>query len=169
MASRSVTASTMRADAPPRHPHIGEGADGGEVFDRPLTVAAAVDRLYEGWQKAIDEAGGTIWLAASMERSHPDVSKRVRHVRNDKGEVMKTTLDMVGHILVDDPDDKEKKNEKARAVFVAFVNDLCGYEMPKKKRRQKSPEEKAAESKQELLKFGEKGREAVERIFGDDA
>ncbi len=112
-----------------RTPNGGLGSRRGEQLELvprdSSSVAEHIDGLHRVLGEAVEEAGGTVWLAASMEKPHPEVSLRVRRAPDSKGVTQKATLDMVAHLATD---------LQARAVFLAGLCDLWGFEPPAPKR-----------------------------------
>lgn len=152
-------ARSSPAEAPARHPHEGCGAGAGPVqlplnLPADATIAQHVDGIYRAWQEAVDEAGGTVWLAASLGKSHPDVGRRVRHEADDKHDVKETTLKMVGHIGPD---------AKARLVFLAGLCELWGCEPPQLKRV--VTEEQIGRATLEVLEESGKVGEAIKQAL----
>lgn len=168
MKSTSRIGDTLPQTRPQRHPNEGLGGawdveqpELPGLSAAPSTIAEHLAGIYRAWQEAVDEAGGTVWLAASMEKSHPGVSLRVRHALDSKGEVQKSTLDMLAHVGPD---------AKARMVFLAGLCELWGCEPPQLKRIVTDAEigRATVEELEEAGKIGEALKQRIAKRLGCD-
>jgi len=131
--TRSVTRKNPR-----RAPEVGVGQERGQQelsLRQQQSIASIIDELYEVFQAAVDASGGTVVLAASMEKGLTQVSLRVRHAPDSKGEVQRATLDMLGHVVAD---------QNGRRAFLFGLCDRWNF---------KHPDQKCDPSVQERYRF----------------
>lgn len=166
MASKSVTSINMRPAPPPSEPQAGGGALGEQApaLVDPVadTDAAKAERIiaafYEGGREAVQLWGGVEALARLWGADLGDLSRRLGR-KPHKG----TTCYAFGDFWA-----LACTEEAAARAFLSKLSDALGYEPPKKKRRQKTPEETIAALKKQLKLFGPAGEQALERAGVED-
>lgn len=154
--------ASMLGRKPQRLPNAGLGGDGGTPESQldlalPPTVreiAEYIEGIYKRcWEPAVEVAGGIMWLAASMGRPYPAVSLRVRHAPDSKGEIQKSTLDMVGHIASD---------RTAREVFLYGLCDEWEYDHPQRRHVPTAEEKREAMA----VELSERRKREIEAAHG---
>lgn len=90
-------------------------------FVQANTIAHHIEDLYRVFQGLVEEFGGVVALAASMEKPVPGVGLRVRHAPDSKGEIQKATLDMLGHVVAD---------PNCRLRLLSALSAMWGFKVP---------------------------------------
>lgn len=83
----------------------GRGGESGEQLDllNKTTLSFIMD-VHAAMQAAVPHAGGVTKLAEKMGKNHGEISQRLRRTINEgKGELMRGTCDMIGHIAAAGP------------------------------------------------------------------
>lgn len=151
--------SVSPKQGPQSHPQLVTGSVTGDAqtsfnLDVTKSISGHIDDVYKAMQIAVEAYGGTVALAASMEKSLPGISLRVRHERDSKGDVQEATLSMVGHIASD---------HEARLVFLHALCDAWG------RKHTEANNEPTTEEKYRALVSRLAGSPAGEAILSDAA
>jgi hypothetical protein len=106
------------------HPRKEMGAKGGDGvgeqirIDFSASVADQIAILYNALQAGVDVFGGIDAIASETKKSAPLTRLKIFRRPDSKGDVQKSTLDLLAHVVAD---------PHARAVFLGALLDSWGF------------------------------------------